>query len=314
MTKKLLFITIALLGAYAFALAGKAEWEELKAPINLFVANDLGRNGYYQQKPIAEIMGEMAEVVEPDAILALGDIHHFEGVQSVYDPLWMTNYESIYSHPELMIAWFPICGNHEYRGNTQAVIDYSNISRRWEMPAKYYSRTFTGKDASVKVLLIDTTPIIEKYRTNRTIYPDAAGQDVAAQLQWLDNELDNATEDWIIVAGHHPIFADTPKNENERKDMQRSVNPILQNHKVDMYICGHIHNFQHIRRGITDYVVNSSGSLSRKKVGSIEGSVFISGEAGFSIISASKSKLTLSMIDSRGNTIHQITRTKLETP
>ena len=51
------------------------------------------------------------------------------------DPLWMTNYELIYSHPELMIDWFPLLGNHEYRGNTQAVLDYSNISRRWTMPA-----------------------------------------------------------------------------------------------------------------------------------------------------------------------------------
>ena len=25
-----------------------------------------------------------------------------------------------------MIDWFPILGNHEYRGNTQAVLDYTN--------------------------------------------------------------------------------------------------------------------------------------------------------------------------------------------
>ena len=31
------------------------------------------------------------------------------------------------SHPELMIDWFPILGNHEYRGNTQAVLDYTNV-------------------------------------------------------------------------------------------------------------------------------------------------------------------------------------------
>lgn len=112
------------------------EWKQLKAPVCLMVANDLGRNGYYEQKPIAELMGVMAEEIGPDAVLALGDVHHFEGVQSVNDPLWMTNYELIYPHPELMIDWFAICGNHEYRGNTQAVMDYSKVSRRWEMPAR----------------------------------------------------------------------------------------------------------------------------------------------------------------------------------
>ena len=104
------------------------------AQIRLLVANDLGRNGYYEQKPIAELMGRMAEQDGIEAVLALGDVHHFMGVQSVSDPLWMTNYELIYSHPELMLPWYPILGNHEYRGNTQAVIDYSGVSRRWQMP------------------------------------------------------------------------------------------------------------------------------------------------------------------------------------
>ena len=96
------------------------------AQMRLLVVNDLGRNGYYEQKPIAELMGKMAEEQDIEAVLALGDIHHFMGVESIDDPLWMTNYELIYSHPALQIPWYPILGNHEYRGNTQAVLDYSD--------------------------------------------------------------------------------------------------------------------------------------------------------------------------------------------
>ena len=40
-------------------------------------------------------MGQMAEEVGPEFVLATGDVHHFEGVRSVNDPLWMTNYELI---------------------------------------------------------------------------------------------------------------------------------------------------------------------------------------------------------------------------
>ena len=94
------------------------DWKGLEKQLNFYMANDLGRNGYYDQKPIAELMGEMADVIGPECVFAAGDVHHFEGVRSVNDPLWMTNYELIYSHPELMIDWFPILGNHEYRGNT----------------------------------------------------------------------------------------------------------------------------------------------------------------------------------------------------
>ena len=72
--------------------------------------------------------------VDPECVLAVGDIHHFNGVASTQDPLWLTNYEYVYSHPDLMLDWFPVCGNHEYRGNTQAFMDYGKVSRRWMMP------------------------------------------------------------------------------------------------------------------------------------------------------------------------------------
>lgn len=305
-----LLILIAAAAALTVSATSNNDWKKLKSDINLFIVNDLGRNGYYYQKPIASLMGEMAEAIGPEAVLALGDVHHFEGVASVSDPLWMTNFESIYSHPELMTEWLPILGNHEYRGNTGAVLDYSRISRRWVMPARYYSRTFRDKDTSVKMVFIDTTPLIDKYRNNPEEYPDACRQDIDEQLSWLDNELQNGLEDWIIVVGHHPIYADTPKDNTERRDMEQRVDSILKKHNVDMYICGHIHNFQHIRRpgSDIDYIVNSSGSLSRPKVKKTEGTVFVSGEAGFSVLGASKNTLTLSMINKNGTVIHQIER------
>lgn len=77
-----------------------------------------------------------------------------------------------------------------------------------------------------------------------------------------------------------------------------------------MYLCGHIHNFQHINRNGIDYIVNSSASQSRKKVGKVDGTVFVSGDVGFSVIGANKTKLALSMIDSNGKIIHQIIQTK----
>ena len=277
------------------------------AQLSLYIANDLGRNGYYQQKQIAALMGTMAEEDGPEAVLALGDVHHFEGVASVNDPLWLTNFELIYDHPELMIPWYPILGNHEYRGNTQAVLDYAHVSRRWCMPARYYSLRFDDDGTSVRVIMLDTTPLIDKYRNDSITYPDAHLQDADAQLAWLEAELAAATEDWVIVAGHHPVYADTPKDESERTDMQSRVGEILRRHRVDFYICGHIHNFQHIRKNgdTIDYVVNSAGSLSRK-VKPTDGTVFCSPSTGFSVISATKESLSLYMIDNHGVAIHQV--------
>ena len=156
-------IALSLLFAATCNAQTPAEWKSLKGDVSVFIANDLGRNGYYDQKPIAELMGEMADEIGPEAIVATGDVHHFDGVASVNDPLWMTNYELVYSHPELMISWYPVLGNHEYRGNTQAVIDYSKVSRRWQMPDRYYSKVFADDDAgtTLRVVFIDTTRLFD---------------------------------------------------------------------------------------------------------------------------------------------------------
>lgn len=306
---------VIILAAAVMTVFGQtpADWAKLEKSVNFYVANDLGRNGYYDQKPIAELMGRMAETVGIECVAAPGDVHHFEGVRSTQDPLWMTNYELIYSHPELMLDWFPTCGNHEYRGNTQAVLDYSGVSARWNMPAKYYTKVLEDDGVTVRLVFIDTTPLIDKYRKDTEKYPDAGKEDMDKQLAWLDQTLAQANEDWVIVLGHHPVYAYTDKSDKERTDMQKRLNPILLKHKnVAMYICGHIHNFQHIRKPGTDidYVVNTSGSLSRENVQPVDGTQFCSGVSGFSLVCADKQTLSLHLIDKDGKVVYTVNHTK----
>lgn len=287
-------------------------WKTLEKPLNFYLANDLGRNGYYDQKPIAELMGNMAENVDIECVIAAGDVHHFEGVRSVNDPLWMTNYELIYSHPELMIPWYAILGNHEYRGNTQAVIDYSAVSARWNVPDRYYTFAMENDGVTVRFVMVDTAPLLDKYREDTEKYPDSCKQDMNKQLAWIDSVLSAAKEDWVLVVGHHPIYAETGKDDSERLDLQKRLDSVLRKHKnVDMYLCGHIHNFQHIRKADSniDYVVNTSGSLSRK-VKPVDGTKFCSGETGFSLISADKKELNLHMINKEGKVIYTVSRKK----
>lgn len=305
-----LFMALAVV-AVSFAQTPES-WKALEKPLNFYLANDLGRNGYYDQKPIAELMGNMAETVDIECVIAAGDIHHFEGVRSVNDPLWMTNYELIYSHPELMIPWYSILGNHEYRGSTQAVMDYSTISARWNMPDRYYTFAMENDGVTVRFVMVDTAPLLDKYREDTEKYPDACKQDMNKQLAWIDSLLTTSKEDWVLVVGHHPIFAETGKDDSERLDLQKRLDSILRKHtNVDMYLCGHIHNFQHIRKvdSNIDYVVNTSGSLSRK-VKPIDGTRFCSGDTGFSLICADKKELNLHMINKEGKVIYTVTRKK----
>ena len=310
--KNLLLLFIFLLSGALGVTAQPRELteEEMDDRFNFYIANDLGRNGYYDQKPIAERMGEMEEVTGFEFIAALGDVHHFEGVASVNDPLWMTNYELVYSHPELMVEWFPILGNHEYRGNSQAVLDYSKVSRRWCMPARYYTKVFEVEDGvTIRLVFIDTAPLIDKYREESDQYPDVCKQDMQRQLAWIDSVLTVNKATWTVVMGHHPMYAQTSKDDIERENLQERLNPILKKHHVDMYIAGHIHNFQHIRQKDSDidYIVNSSASLSRN-VEPMDGTVFCSGATGFSVCSASATDLKLYMLDKDGKVLHVVER------
>ncbi len=270
------------------------------------ISSDHGRNGYYDQPAIAEVMGEVAGVTGAEFVAALGDLHHWMGIQSVNDPLWLTNYELIYKHPELMIPWFAVLGNHEYEGNTDAVLAYSELSRRWHMSERYYSKTYLVTDTTEALLLfIDTPPLIDKYRVSDE-HPDARKQSLDNQLNWIDNTLKNSTAKWKIVMGHHPIFAGTSKDESERTDLQKRLLPILDRHNVDTYYSGHIHNFQHINTegSSIDYFVNSSASLSREVVLS-EGTVFSSSATGFALCSINDSELITTLIDKTGKIIYQ---------
>lgn len=308
--KRLTLIVVAVIAMMGAAMA-QVKFQKPEIPANsttIYIANDLGRNGYFEQKTVAELMGWMADVADPEFVAAIGDVHHFEGVASVDDPLWMTNYELIYSHPDLMLDWYPLLGNHEYRGNTQAVLDYGKVSRRWVMPGRYYALEKEVEDGNEKILyvFIDTTPLIDKYRRDTEDYPDAGKQSIAAELEWLEATLAASTAKWKVVMGHHPIYADTDKNESERTDLQRRVQPLLDKYGVDAYICGHIHNFQHIQAkgSKVQYFVNTSGSLSRD-VKPIEGTQFCSGDEGFMILSTADNLMRFFLVNYKGEIIYQ---------
>jgi 3',5'-cyclic AMP phosphodiesterase CpdA len=211
-----------------------------------------------------------------------------------------------------MIPWHPVLGNHEYQGTTQAVLDYSAVSRRWEMPGRYYAKTWTvSENVDVLLIFIDTAPLIYKYRDNPAEYGDAGKQSMEQELAWIDSTLDVSRAKWKIIMGHHPIYAGTNKSESERSDLQERLQPLLDKHGVDISVGGHIHNFQHIRvlDSNVDYFVNSSASLTREVV-PFEGALFGSPDPGFSLCTAKETELIITFVNKEGEIIYQFTRRK----
>jgi hypothetical protein len=284
---------------------------ELDGHFTFIIASDLGRNGYYDQKPVAEMMGVVADIADLEFVALLGDAHHFDGIESVHDPLWNTNFEWIYKHPKLMFPWHPVLGNHEHLGNIQAVIDYSRISRRWQMPDRKYAITWPiSEKVDVMLLFIDTTPLIDKYHLDDQ-YKYVAPLSIERELAWIDSTLNFSEAKWKIVMGHHPVYAGTDKTASERLDLQKRLQPLLDNHNVDIAVSGHIHNFQHIQvpGSDVDYFVNTSASLTRKVV-PFEGALFGSPDPGFTLCTVKNTELMITFVNKEGEIIYQYTREK----
>jgi len=311
--KKVSLLTLLLcVFTFTYAQSERIEVEvEYDDGYNFYVISDLGRNGYYRQKNVAEAMVRTVEVAEPEFFVSAGDTHHWSGVESVYDPLWMTNFELIYDHPHFMVEWYPILGNHEYRGNTQAMIDYTRISRRWVMLDRYYTKLIQPDPDEIdefdtaELFFIDTTPLISDYYEDGNKYADVFKQDSTAQLQWLEEQLANSTVKFKIVIGHHPIYVSEKKRVDEQ-DLIEKLDPLLRKYGVDLYIAGHSHTFQHLTKpGIkVNYVVNSSASLGRVPVKGPD-TRFCSPDEGFSVISIGKGRMKMTFVNYLGDPIYQ---------
>lgn len=308
MKRSIIVALIAVISLSAAAQSEKINFDKKfkKAEATIFVLSDAGRNGSFDQRRIGEVMGVYADSLGPETVISCGDMFHYDGVQSVNDPLFMTNFESIYPAGELQCAWWGVLGNHEYRGNTQAVIDYSKISRRWNVPSPYYARTFEGvDDDSILVVFIDTAPMIDKYRTEAA-YPDAHSQDPARQIAWIDSTLSASKARWKIVVGHHPIYSYSKKEKAETDQMQARLASMLEKHGVNLSLSGHVHTFQHLKpKGAkTDYFVSPSASLARPAING-QYTKFNSGQPGFIILSLEKDEILLSMIDRNGKIVYE---------
>ena len=279
--------------------------------INFIVAADMGRTGESEQQNIANIMAYFAEQNNVDFLAVAGDPIHYDGVTCVEDIVWKERIENVYTAPSLhAIPWYVVSGNHEYWGSVQAILDYSNVSERWNAPARYFAKERAiGKNQKALFVFIDTPPLIDRHR-NDNRHSDAAEQDIEQQLHWLDSTLTVSNSRWKIVIGHHPVHATTNKDESERTNMQNRVGKILETRGADVYISGHIHNFQHIKLDGKNvhYVVNSSASRSRPiDDPNFQGLVFSNADPGFMSASVSKNTLRFSFINHRNESVYSYT-------
>ena len=303
-----------LLGSTASLSAGLAAAplngaEAAEATLNFVLIGDWGRRGHDDQQRVADQMGQSAAAIGSRFTISMGDNFYENGVTGIDDPQWQSSFETIYTAAALQSPWKVILGNHDYRGNVQAQLDYSRHSPRWQLPARYYQLTETLPDGSAAdFFYLDTSPFIRKYIGSKT---DISGQDTDAQLAWLDAALTKSTARWKIVIGHHPVYTaldDSDGYDHDQPDLIARLNPLLVKHSIPLYICGHDHCLQVVQVAGITHVVNGAGSQTYDPGAAIRGG-FASGAHGFMTIALGASKLDFALIDMHGTTLYAGTLT-----
>lgn len=257
-------------------------------------------------------MGSIARSYKTSFTLALGDNFYFEGVTDVEDKRFQETFENVFKDSSLYTPWYLLAGNHDHYGNVSAQIAYSKVSKRWNFPDYYYTVSYKvpgGK--SLDIFMLDTVLLCGNTRSDFDYMPPEGPSDPAGaeeQWAWLEQQLASSRADYILVAGHFPVYSIA--EHGPTKLLVERLDPLLYKYNVTAYFSGHDHNLQHLQTskgnqkmnyfvvGAANYAENSDKHKGDVPAGS---SKFFWGDliklGGFAYIETTETSMTLTFID-----------------
>jgi hypothetical protein len=253
------------------------------------VLGDFGTGGS-GQRDVASGMTEKTRVDPVEFVLLLGDNFYENGVKSVNDKQFQSKFEAMYNSPSLQVPFYAVLGNHDYRGNAEAQVQYTGLSKRWKMPARYYTFTQTIDDSTAaQFFALDTNPIA------------ADDAQAAEQIAWLKSELEKSRARWKIVFGHHPLYSGGYHGDDrETLTMRARLEPILEP-AIDLYLSGHDHDQQLVKPldKRLHYVVSGAGAKCRD-VEWKDGTIYAGTNLGFAWLRLSHHELLIEFLTAAG--------------
>jgi tartrate-resistant acid phosphatase type 5 len=131
------------------------------------------------------------------------------------------------------------------------------------------------------------------------------------QYAWINTTLAASTADWLFVVGHYPVYSGG--EHGNTADLVSNLLPMLRKYNVDLYICGHDHNLQHLQDSTTStqYLVSGNGA-KRGSYSPIPQSKFGMVDPGFMLHNVmGLDNMTSTVIDLNGKTIYEYTQTRI---
>jgi tartrate-resistant acid phosphatase type 5 len=184
-------------------------------------------------------MNTIAAQLNAQFVVAAGDNVYAHGAVDEFDVRFKESFENVYGGAALQKPWYAVFGNHDYKGNTTAQLEYVKHSTRWQFPSPFYKNSFTAEDgATMDLIMIDTSMfynllfiLFYSYSyfclslfsfhssvdlasmTDKEVdeegyfdpLPLLGKEQAADQWSWIESELKSSTADYILVVGHYPV-------------------------------------------------------------------------------------------------------------
>jgi hypothetical protein len=222
-------VALALRGLFGALLAGALTWQT--PPITFAVIGDNG-TGETPQYDVARQMLKTHATQPFSFVLMMGD--NMYGSQKPRD--FVDKFEIPYGPLLRMgIPFYAALGNHDQPANRNYP-PFNMTGRRYYSVVRGPARFF----------FLDTNFMEPQ------------------QVQWFERALSEATEQWKIVIFHHPLYSDGDRH-GSNVALRVLLEPLMIRHGVDIVWSGHEHIYERIKaqKGITYFIVGSSGQLRR---------------------------------------------------
>jgi 3',5'-cyclic AMP phosphodiesterase CpdA len=170
------------------------------------------------------------------------------------------------------------------------------------MPARNY--TFVQKvdsATSIRFIMIDTSPFVFFYHKDPK-YHEVNKQNPANTVAFVDSVLSQSHETWKVVIGHHPVYS-SDLNHGSTYGLVEQIAPLLRKYRVDFYLSGHVHKFEHIQRDGVDYMVTSTGVKPRWSNPWFF-TRYVKKSLGFTIVNVSAHDFSFYFINEKGETLY----------
>jgi hypothetical protein len=251
--------------------------------IRVVAVGDSG-TGNPSQAAVAATMRQYHREHPFDFGITLGDNYQDDGPLGPQDSRWQTYWTRHY--PALGIRFYASLGNHDW-GNPDgpgAEIAFAQGHAAFRFPSPYY--TYTAGPVQFFVL---NTPLLSE-----------------AQLLWLRDELAQSTSRWRVVYGHYHVYSAL---RGDNQPLITNLLPILQEHRVHLYLCGHEHLFQHLKpEGGVEFFVNGAaggGGRAVRQQGYDRVLFMAEHEQGFTVLEADADVLTVRFVGEKGQTVYE---------